>query len=79
MKYSVEIENGVAKETLVFNGKEYTRTTETVDYGCRSRDKDFSEQLENVGIDDEGLLDLIDDTLDGFFIGDLLDIAESEE
>lgn len=78
MKYSVEIENGVAKETLVFNDKEYTRMTETTDFGCRSRDKDFCEQMENNGIDDEDLLDQIDETLDGFFIGELLDIAGSE-
>ena len=27
MKYSIEIENGIAKETLVFNGKVYVKTT----------------------------------------------------
>lgn len=78
MKYSAEVENGVAKETLVFNGKEYTRTTETTDFGCRSSDKDFCEQLENEGIDDEELLDLVNDQLDGFFIGYLLEMAGME-
>lgn len=28
MKYSVDIENGIAKEALLFNGRKYVRTTE---------------------------------------------------
>ena len=47
MKYSVEIENGIAKETLVFNGKEYVRTTRKTGFGSMSNDLDFNEQLEN--------------------------------
>lgn len=78
MKYSVEIKNGIAKETLVFNGKEYVRTTKTTDFGSSSIDMDFSEQMENEGLPSD-ILDKIFDTLDGFLAGDLLDIAESEE
>lgn len=77
MKYSIEIENGTAKETLVFNGKVYVKTTTETDYGSCSDDMDFSEQMENEGIDTE-VLDKIYDTLDGFLADDLLDIAESE-
>lgn len=77
MKYSVEIKNGVAKETLVFNGKEYVRTTEKTDFGSRSADMDFSEQMKNEGLSDD-VLDQIYDTIDGFFVNDLIDVAESE-
>lgn len=79
MKYSVEIENGVAKETLVFNGKEYLRTTKKTDYGFSSisNDADFSEQLENEKLTDD-VLDEIYDKLDGFLVDSLLTIAESE-
>ena len=78
MKYSVEIKNGVAKETLVFNGKEYVRTTEKTDFDSNSVDMDFSEQMKNEGLSDD-VLDQIYDTIDGFFVSDLIDIAESEE
>lgn len=78
MKYSVDIENGIAKETLVFNGKEYVRTTEKTFYGSTSNDADFSEQMEDEGLPDE-VLDEINDRLDGFLVDNLLTIAESEE
>jgi hypothetical protein len=77
MKYSVDIENGIAKETLVFNGKEYVRTTYKTDYGSTSNDLDFCEQMENEGLPDD-VLDEINDRLDGFLIDSLLTIAESE-
>lgn len=78
MKYSVEIKNGIAKEILVFNGKEYVRTTKKTGYGSSADDMDFSEQMENEGLSDD-VLDQICDTIDGFFVSDLLDIAESEK
>lgn len=77
MKYSVNVENGIAKETLVFNGKEYVRTTKITEFGSSSIDMDFSEQMENEELPSD-VLDQIYDTLDGFLVGDLLDIAESE-
>ena len=77
MRYSVEIENGIAKETLVFGGKEYSRTTEQTCYGTSSEGMDFSEQLKDKGIDNY-VLDQICDTLDCFLVSNLLDIAESE-
>ena len=77
MKYTIEIENGIAKETLVFNGKVYLRTTKKTNFGSSSDDMDFSEQMENEGISDD-VLDQINDSLDGFLAGDLLEIAESE-
>ena len=78
MKYSVEIENGIAKETLVFNGKEYVRTTKATDFGSSSADADFSNQMENENLTDD-VLDEIYDKLDGFLVDSLLTIAESEE
>ncbi len=78
MKYSIEIENGVAKETLVFNNKEYTRTTATTDYGSSFVDMEFSEQMENEGLSDDTLNKLYD-TLGGFFVSNLLDIADQEK
>ena len=77
MKYSVEIENGTAKETLVFNGKVYVRTSKKTDYGAVTDDMDFCEQMENEGLSDD-VLDQINEALDGFFVGDLIYIAESE-
>lgn len=78
MKYSVNIEDGIATETLVFNGKEYVRTTVKTIYGSHSNDMDFNEQLENDGVSSD-VLDQIYDTLDGFLANELLTIAESEE
>lgn len=78
MKYSVEIENGTAKETLVFNDNVYVKTTKKTNFGSSSDDMDFSEQMGNEGIDTD-VLDRIHDALDGFLADELLDIAESEE
>ena len=77
MKYSVEIENGIAKETLVFNGKEYVRTTKKIGFSSISNDLDFCEQLENEELPND-VLDEMYDKLDGFFVDSLLTIAESE-
>lgn len=78
MRYSVEIKNGIAKETLVFNDKEYTKTTKKTNFGSCSTDMDFWEQMEKDELFDD-VLEQVDDTLDGFFADKLLDIAEGEE
>lgn len=77
MKYSVEIENGIAKETLIFNGKEYNRTTKKTGFGSTSDDAEFNEQLESEGLPSE-VLDEVFETLDSFLVDGLLTIAESE-
>ena len=77
MRYSVDIENGIAKEILVFNGKEYVRTTEKTDFGSSSDNLEFCEQLENEGLPND-VLDEMYDKLDGFLVDSLLTIAESE-
>lgn len=72
MKYSVEIENGIAKETLIFNGKEYNRTTKKTGFGSTSDDAEFNEQLESEGLPSEVLdsevLDEVFETLDSFLV-----------
>ena len=78
MKYSVEIKNRIAKEILVFNGKEYVRITKKTDFGSSSNDMDFSEQMENEELPSD-VLDNIFDTLDSFLVTDLLDVAENEK
>lgn len=78
MKYSAEIKNGIAKEKLIFNDKEYMRTTKKTDFGSIVIDMDFREQMENEGIPNY-ILDKIFETLDGFLPDELLDIAENEE
>lgn len=80
MRYLIEVKKGVAKETLVFNGRIYSRITKQTDFGSVSLDKDFSEQIERdvLSVSDD-LLDQMNDVLDGFLVYNLLEIAESEE
>lgn len=77
MKYSIEIENGIAKETLVFNDKEYNRTTKKTGFRSTSDDREFGEQMEEDVSTDVSYK--IYDTLDSFFTDILLDIAEGEK
>jgi hypothetical protein len=80
MKYSIEIENGIANETLVFNGKEYKRATKKTGFHSTSDDKEFGEQMENeISTDVSYKIYEIYDTLNSFFTDILLDIAEYEE
>ena len=78
MKYSIEIKNGIAKETLLFNGKVYNKTTKKTSYGSCSDDMEFNEQMEDDGVDND-VLEQVFDTLDSFLADNLLDIAESED
>lgn len=74
IKYIVEIKDGIAKETLTLNNKEYKRETRKTTYGSRCEDDDFSEMLEKEGLLPSYVIDQIYDTLDDFLVGDLLDI-----
>ena len=78
MKYSVDIENGIAKEALLFNGRKYVRTTEKTDCGIRTEDSDFADQMGGEGLSSDEL-DRIYDALDGFFVDNLLCISEYED
>lgn len=53
MKYSVETTKNGYVETLEVNGKEYKKTWCESGYGEKSSDKDFCEQLEQDGFDNE--------------------------
>ena len=63
MKYTIELTDNGCIEELEFNGKVYKRESERTDYGCSS-DRDFSEQLEEDGIDDEEILDKVYEMFD---------------
>ena len=77
MKYTIETNGFEAKETLEFRGKTYTKTTKRTDFGCKSLDVDFYEQMESDGIG-EHTLDKIWDTFDGFMVLDAIKIGEDE-
>ena len=74
IKYTVEIVDGIAKETLILNDKEYRRETKKTTYGSRCEDDDFSEMLEKEGLLPSCVIDQVYDALDDFLVGDLLDI-----
>ena len=61
MKYSVETTKNGYVETLEVNGKEYKKTWCESGYGEKSSDKDFCEQLEQDGFDNEVFLDEVYD------------------
>ena len=78
MKYTIEVEDGKAIETLEIGGNTFTKTTLKKSFGSMSCDKDFSEQLEEAGIVNDELLDCVYDKLDGFFVQTMLDIEALE-
>lgn len=66
MKYTIEVVDDVCMETLEFpNGDRFAKKSERADYGCRSLDDDFSEQMERAGYADE-IIDAVYDLFDGF-------------
>ena len=69
MTYTVKTtENGYIEE-LEFEGKTYQMKWTETDYGFSSDDPEFNEQLAKAGIEDEQLLDVIWDCIDGTDIG----------
>ena len=64
MKYSVETTKNGYVETLEVNGKEYKKTWCESGYGEKSSDKDFCEQVEQDGFDNEVFLDEVYDEID---------------
>lgn len=79
MKYSVEIENGIAKEILVFNNKEYVKTTVATDSGLSTKDMQFCEQLMKGEELPKNIIDLVYDKMDVHLPNEFFDIAESED
>ena len=53
MKYSIELTDDGCRETLEFRGRTYTRDHEGDGSHTSTGDKDFWEQLEKDGVEDE--------------------------
>ena len=69
MKYAVmTTENGFIEE-LEFEGKTYRKAWVETNYGFRTDDGEFNEQLAGDGVEDEQLLDAIWDYIDCVDIG----------
>ena len=69
MKYTVTTtENGFIEE-LEFEGNTYRKEWVETDYGFRTNDGEFHEQLAGDGVEDEQLLDAIWDYIDCDDIG----------
>ena len=68
MRYSIETtENGV-NETLEVDGNLYKKEWEREENGLfRCKQKNFADQMENDGYDNESLLEKIDDQVDRVF------------
>ena len=64
MKYSIEVNSNTVAEQLEYNGREYKKTWHADVNRIRTKDPQFSDQLEDAGIADERVLDGIYETLD---------------
>lgn len=69
MTYTVKTTESGYVEELTFEGKTYRMEWTDTDYGMTSRDKQFSEQLEEAGIEDEQLLEMIWNLFDNIDVG----------
>ena len=76
MKYTIEIIDGDCVETLEFpNGDQFTKRSTRTNYGCKSADDDFSEQMERGGYS-EDVLDAVYNLFDGFNSLDFLELDD---
>lgn len=79
MTVKYEVTDNKLVETLVFNGKTYTRTwNKESNMSCRCSDESFDVQLEKDGFDDAEFLDVVYDKLD-IVPFDLMEVASYEE
>lgn len=80
MKYSLEIKNKKAIETLEFNGKRYSKQYKEIDTSAVvTYDEDLSEQLAHND-EDDNVLDMVYETLEkGNLLNDLFDLAAYEK
>lgn len=77
MKYTVETTETGCVETLELDdGKKYTKRSTRTSTGVKHDDDDFYYQLSGDGITDDGILDAVNDLLDGFFAIDFVEMAE---
>jgi len=76
MKYCIETTDNGCIETLEISDKEkFTKRTIRTDYGCKSLDPNFSDQMEEAGYSDE-IVENVFDFYDGFGSSDFLDLVE---
>ena len=76
MKYCIETTGTGCIETLeISKNEKFQRRTIRTDYGCKSLDPGFSDQLEEAGYC-ERIVENVYDLYDGFGSSDFLDLAE---
>ena len=76
MKYCIETTDDGCIETLeISEKKKFTKRTIRTDYGCKSSDPGFSDQMEEAGYSDE-IVENVFDFYDGFGNANFLDLAE---
>ena len=69
MKYTVETNGKSYTETLEVDGRRYTKKWIQSEFGMKSTDEDFSDQLEEDGANEEFVEEVrenIDDSLFGY-------------
>ena len=71
MKYTIETVDGNIKETLEFDGKTYEKEWKAEEYGHTTISKDFAEQLEEAGYQDEEFLERVDAAFDAMVVTDV--------
>lgn len=76
MKYVIETTETGCLETITFNdGSTFSKRHTKTDFGSKSEDDEFYEQMKRDGICEE-ILDQVYDLFDGFFVSDFMRIAE---
>ncbi len=76
MRYIIETTENGCIETLEFSDAiKFKRETVRTDFGCESRDKEFADQLEMRGFDNE-IVQKVCDEYDGIGAMNFLEIAE---
>ena len=77
MRYSIETTKNGVNETLEVDGNLYKKEQEREENGLfRCKQKNFVEQMENDGYDNEPLLKKVDEVFDSFLASSVDDIRD---
>lgn len=77
MRYSIETTKNGVNETLEVDGNLYKKEQEREENGLfRCKQKNFVEQMENDGYDNEPLLEKVDEVFDRFLASSVDDIRD---
>lgn len=77
MRYSIETTKNGVNETLEVDGNLYKKEQEIEENGLfRCKQKNFVEQMENDGYDNEPLLEKVDEVFDSFLASSVDDIRD---